>query len=139
VAIDRVAGGKEATQRQTNPGVLYRGPGAFLGIAPSVALMPRWRQDYLNNRPPTRAAAISEMGQEQPIALQNEIVEGASFAQAGNMCSFAMSCQRDVQQSRQSTAAFVPAAGEHSGNQFNTWSAHAARVCRFAVSQGAPP
>jgi hypothetical protein len=27
-------GGKEATQRQTNPGVLYRGPGAFLGIAP---------------------------------------------------------------------------------------------------------
>jgi hypothetical protein len=31
------------------------------GDRPSVALMPRWRQDYLNNRPPTRAAAISEM------------------------------------------------------------------------------
>jgi hypothetical protein len=40
--------------------------GAFLGIAPSsgqrVALMPQWRQDYPNNRPPTPANAISEMG-----------------------------------------------------------------------------
>jgi hypothetical protein len=28
-----------------------------------LALMPRWRQNYPNNRPPTRATAISEMGQ----------------------------------------------------------------------------
>jgi hypothetical protein len=27
------------------------------------ALMPQWRQDHPNNRPPTRATAISEMGQ----------------------------------------------------------------------------
>jgi hypothetical protein len=51
-------------------------PGAFLGIAPSsgqrVALMPQWRQDYPNNRPPTPANAISEMGQEPPNALQKK-------------------------------------------------------------------
>jgi hypothetical protein len=29
---------------------------------PLVALMPQWRQEYLNNRPPTRATAMSEMG-----------------------------------------------------------------------------
>jgi hypothetical protein len=28
-----------------------------------VALMPQWRQKHPNNRPPTRATAISEMGQ----------------------------------------------------------------------------
>jgi hypothetical protein len=35
-----------------------RDPGQRL---PLVALVP-WRQDYLNNRPPTRATAISAMG-----------------------------------------------------------------------------
>ena len=35
-----------------------------------VALGPRWRQEYPNNRPPTRANAISEMGQRtKPLAL----------------------------------------------------------------------
>jgi hypothetical protein len=37
-----------------------------------VALMPQWRQDYPNNRPPTPANAISEMGQEPPNALQKK-------------------------------------------------------------------
>jgi hypothetical protein len=37
---------------------------------PLVALMPQWRQDYSNNRPPTRATAISAMGQNPPPALQ---------------------------------------------------------------------
>jgi hypothetical protein len=32
--------------------------------------MPQWRQDYPDNRPPTRATAISEMGQNRPPALQ---------------------------------------------------------------------
>jgi hypothetical protein len=35
----------------------------ILGIAcPPVALTPQWRQDYPNNRPPSRATAISAMG-----------------------------------------------------------------------------
>jgi hypothetical protein len=38
------------------------GPGHRL---PLVALMPQWRQNYLNNRPPARATAISAMGQQQ--------------------------------------------------------------------------
>jgi hypothetical protein len=29
--------------------------------------MPQWRQNYPNNRPPTRATAISEMGQLLPF------------------------------------------------------------------------
>jgi hypothetical protein len=37
---------------------------------PLLALMPQWRQDYPNKRPPTWATAISEMGQEPPPALQ---------------------------------------------------------------------
>jgi hypothetical protein len=44
-----------------------RGPG---GRLPHVALMPQWRQNYPNNRPPTRATAISEMGQNPPPVLQ---------------------------------------------------------------------
>jgi hypothetical protein len=39
---------------------------------PLVALELQWRQDYPNKRPPTRATAISEMGQLRPPALQNE-------------------------------------------------------------------
>jgi hypothetical protein len=31
-----------------------------------VALAPQWRQNYPNNRRPTRATAISEMGQNEP-------------------------------------------------------------------------
>jgi hypothetical protein len=32
---------------------------------PLVALVLQWRQDYPNNRPPTRATAISAMGQQR--------------------------------------------------------------------------
>ena len=32
---------------------------------PLVAPAPQWRRNYPNNRPPTRAKAISEMGQEE--------------------------------------------------------------------------
>jgi hypothetical protein len=62
----RRAACSSATPRE--PGALCRGPG---GIAPRgspghrlplVALMPQWRQDYPNYRPPTRATAISAMG-----------------------------------------------------------------------------
>ena len=35
---------------------------------PLVALVLQWRQDYPNNRPPTRATAIWAMGQQQPFA-----------------------------------------------------------------------
>jgi hypothetical protein len=41
-----------------------------------VALMPQWRQDYPNNRPPTRATAISAMGQNRPLALQKRLGQG---------------------------------------------------------------
>jgi len=37
---------------------------------PLVALMPQWRQDHPNKRPPTWATAISEMGHFRPPALQ---------------------------------------------------------------------
>jgi hypothetical protein len=37
-----------------------------------VVLVPQWRQDYPNNRPPTRATAISEMGHELPNAPQKK-------------------------------------------------------------------
>jgi hypothetical protein len=36
-----------------------------------VALAPQWRQDCLNNRPPTQATAISEMGHLQTHAMQH--------------------------------------------------------------------
>jgi hypothetical protein len=39
---------------------------------PLVALMPRWRQEYPNNRPPTRATAISAVGQKETPALQKK-------------------------------------------------------------------
>jgi hypothetical protein len=35
-----------------------------------VALVLQWRQDYTNNRPPTRATAISAMGHLQTYAVQ---------------------------------------------------------------------
>jgi hypothetical protein len=37
-----------------------------------VALMPQWRQNHPNNRPPTRATAISGVGQLRPLALQKK-------------------------------------------------------------------
>jgi hypothetical protein len=37
---------------------------------PSVAPMPQWRQNYPNNRPPTPANAISEMGRDPMQARQ---------------------------------------------------------------------
>jgi hypothetical protein len=37
---------------------------------PLLALIPQWRQDSPNNRPPTRATAISAMGHNPPAALQ---------------------------------------------------------------------
>jgi hypothetical protein len=45
---------------------------------PLVDLMPQWRQDYPNNRPPTRATAISDMGQNPPPR--------PSFGGAENWC-----------------------------------------------------
>jgi hypothetical protein len=39
---------------------------------PLVALMPQWRQDHPNKRPPSRATAISAMGHEPPPALQKK-------------------------------------------------------------------
>jgi hypothetical protein len=36
-------------------------------------MVPQWRQDYLNNRPPTQATGISEMGHKQPPALQKRL------------------------------------------------------------------
>ena len=49
-------------------GIALRGsPGHRLAL---VALMPQWRQDHPNNRPPTRATAISAVGQKPPPALQ---------------------------------------------------------------------
>jgi hypothetical protein len=51
---------------------------------------------------------------------------------------FSKSCQRDLPQPRQLTAAFVPAAGEHSDNQFNTWPARAGNgVALSGVTKGA--
>jgi hypothetical protein len=42
---------------------------------PLVALAPQWRQNYPNNRPPTPANAISEMGHFLPPALQKKSEE----------------------------------------------------------------
>jgi hypothetical protein len=39
---------------------------------PLVAPVPQWRQDYPNYQPPTRATAISEMGQNPPPAPQKD-------------------------------------------------------------------
>jgi hypothetical protein len=50
--------------------VAFLDPGRRL---PLVALVLQWRQDYPNNRPPTRATAISEMGHEPPPAMQKKI------------------------------------------------------------------
>jgi hypothetical protein len=68
---------RSPTVRPPKPGApLCRGPGE---IAPRggpghrlalVALMPQWRQDYPNNRPPTWATVISAVGQNRPPALQ---------------------------------------------------------------------
>jgi hypothetical protein len=41
-----------------------------------VALMPQWRQDFPNSRPPTRTTAISAMGQNRPLALQKDWASG---------------------------------------------------------------
>jgi hypothetical protein len=50
------------------PVIAPRGsPGHSLPLA---ALVLPWRQNYPNNRPPTRARAISAMGQNLPSALQ---------------------------------------------------------------------
>jgi hypothetical protein len=42
---------------------------------PLVALMPQWRQDYPNKRPPTWATAISEMGHNLPSRPLSEARE----------------------------------------------------------------
>ena len=44
-----------------------------------VALMPQWRQDHPNKRPPTWATAISEMGQKPAFP--------ASCRRTGNRCN----------------------------------------------------
>jgi hypothetical protein len=59
------------------------GPGwasARTGVTRDVALMPQWRQNYLNNRPPTRSTAISAMGHEQPPAPSAKLEDRCSFA-----------------------------------------------------------
>ena len=45
-----------------------------------MALVPQWRQDYPDNRPPTRATAIPAMGQLRPPALQKNSKEFRSEA-----------------------------------------------------------
>jgi len=64
---------RSPTVRPPEPGApLCRGPGEIAPRGgpghrlPLVALMPQWRQDYPNYRPPTRATAISEMGHNRP-------------------------------------------------------------------------
>jgi hypothetical protein len=66
--------------RPPEPGApLCRGPGEIAQPGgpgrrlPLVALMPQWRQNFPNNRPPTRATAISEMGQNPPPAPQKKV------------------------------------------------------------------
>jgi hypothetical protein len=62
--------------RPPEPGAPCRGPGviALRGSPghrlPLMALVPQWRQDHPNKRPPTRATAISAVGQKPPLALQ---------------------------------------------------------------------
>jgi hypothetical protein len=41
---------------------------------PLVALMPQWRQDHPNKRPPTRATAISKMGPATSCSAQPKAV-----------------------------------------------------------------
>jgi hypothetical protein len=84
------------TQSANESWVLYRSPGAFLGIATDlpfylppvaqgVALMPQRRQDYPNNRPPTRATAISGVGHERTQALQKLVARGSLKASFGEI------------------------------------------------------
>jgi hypothetical protein len=46
---------------------------------PLVALMPGWRQNYPNNRLPTRATAISEMGHPQTHVVQRTSVRARTI------------------------------------------------------------
>jgi hypothetical protein len=69
---------------QTTSGVLCPrswsncSPAAYPGHRlPFVALVPQWRQDYLNNRPPTRATAISAMGHKLPCYKRNYLSQKA--------------------------------------------------------------
>jgi hypothetical protein len=48
--------------------------------SPLVALVPQWRQNYPNNRPPTRAAAISEMGHRTNPLARERAARGAEQA-----------------------------------------------------------
>ena len=48
---------------------------AYLAEFGIMALAPQWRQDRPNNRPPTRATAISGVGQNPPPALQKMIAK----------------------------------------------------------------
>jgi hypothetical protein len=56
-------GARRCGHRSLGPLPRSWGPGHRL---PLVALMPQWRQNYPNNRPPTRATAISAMGHNRP-------------------------------------------------------------------------
>jgi hypothetical protein len=57
-------GVRSPSMRPPEPGA----SAAVLGSWAFVALAPQWRQNYPNNRPPTRANAISEMGQVRTLA-----------------------------------------------------------------------
>jgi hypothetical protein len=45
---------------------------------PLVALVPQWRQNYPNKRPPSRATAISEMGQGTKSLRESPLRGGLS-------------------------------------------------------------
>jgi hypothetical protein len=47
-----------------------------------VALVPQWRQDYPDNRPPRRATVDSEMGHERLYALQQKTSAWPRFGAA---------------------------------------------------------
>jgi hypothetical protein len=76
-----------------------------------VALVPQWRQDHPNNRPPVRAAVDSEMGHEPPLALQKKIVRapiGRASRTASTRYPQARACRRAGTLSLAPTAPALP-------------------------------
>jgi hypothetical protein len=64
-----------------------------------VALMPQWRQDYPDDRPPAWATAISAVGQLRPPALRNMIAKCPLPGAPEIVVDFSESCQPDVPKS----------------------------------------
>jgi hypothetical protein len=63
--LEAVLGPKLGEQRLKEKPRAEAGPEVCNWPPSVVALVPQWRQGYPNNRPPTRATAISAMGQQQ--------------------------------------------------------------------------